>query len=550
MLNNFSLRTKLIASTLLGFFTIVILMSSGQFMLARLIGTVSDMRTTADLVYEHGRADMMHDALKSDVLEAMFHRRDSVPMAESQSTLEEHIDILQKAYGRLCDRQIDAEIAEQALAISPAIAAYIEQARKVLRDHPRGADPSELAPFVASFDDLEERLGALGESIKAKTENTYATSVENVSVTRRVTAVVAALACAWLLFLAVTTTDISRRLRALVESTESIARDQTNLVQRIEITDGKDEVASASRALNSYLDSLTEIIEGLRVAASRLHAAVGNMIELAASTVTHVNASNAEVVSTVTAFAGMTEAADELALVADRSTAAIREADTEASSGRAAVVSAVDAINALAANVGDAAHVINELHGDSREIGAVLNLIREIAEQTNLLALNAAIEAARAGEQGRGFAVVADEVRSLASRTHSSTGRIHDIVSQLQLRAQRAVQAMESSLDISHSCKDNVRVAGSLFERIGEAVSMTSEINHEVARAAESQRHGAAEASTRLNDVQRMADATVRSSADIMSGAETAKDVAEGLEALINRFRTRPIDANATVTMF
>jgi methyl-accepting chemotaxis protein len=152
--------------------------------------------------------------------------------------------------------------------------------------------------------------------------------------------------------------------------------------------------------------------------------------------------------------------------------------------------------------------------------------MRDIAEQTSLLALHAAIDDPRASEQGRDLTVVADDLRRLASRTHSSTGCTWRITCHLHVRAQRAVQNKEAILEISRACSDNVRVADGLFERIGAAMSAASDSSHEVKRAAKDQGRIAATANSRLIGVQRTA-------------AETAKDVAECLETLFNRSSRR-----------
>ena len=167
-----------------------------------------------------------------------------------------------------------------------------------------------------------------------------------------------------------------------------------------------------------------------------------------------------------------------------------------------------------------------------------------------MLALVVAIEAVRAGEQARGLSASADEVRSLGARIGRSSGRIRGILSQLQERAQRAVHPIETRLDISRACSDNVREVENLFDRVGMAVSATSDINHVVARAAEHQRRVVATANSRLIDAQRMTTETVDPSADVMSGVETAEDAAEGLEALINRFRARGATTEDGLTMF
>jgi methyl-accepting chemotaxis protein len=177
----------------------------------------------------------------------------------------------------------------------------------------------------------------------------------------------------------------------------------------------------------------------------------------------------------------------EVARNATEAAKAASHSDEEAQNGQAVVDRTINAIDALASEVDRAANVIHRLEQDSDKIGTVLDVIKGIAEQTNLLALNAAIEAARAGEQGRGFAVVADEVRTLASRTQQSTAEIQQMIERLQAGAQEAVSVMEDSRSRASDSVSSAQSAGQSLESITRSVASITDMNTQIASAADEQ---------------------------------------------------------------
>ncbi len=213
-----------------------------------------------------------------------------------------------------------------------------------------------------------------------------------------------------------------------------------------------------------------------------------------------------EVDQVATAMTEMSATVHEVARNATEAAEAAQRADEETGKGKMVVSQAIEAIDLLANEVNDAAQVIHRLEQDSDEIGAVLDVIRGIAEQTNLLALNAAIEAARAGEQGRGFAVVADEVRTLAQRTQQSTQEIQNMIERLQSGAQDAVKAMEQGRSRAQVGVEQAAEAGVSLETIAQAVGTISDMNTQIATAAEEQSVVAEEINLNIVSISDMAD--------------------------------------------
>ena len=234
----------------------------------------------------------------------------------------------------------------------------------------------------------------------------------------------------------------------------------------------------------------------------------------------------------------MSVSVQEVALNAQRTADAASRAEAEADAGGKVVSQTGITITRLAEDIQQAADVIHELETHSQNISKVLDVIRGIAEQTNLLALNAAIEAARAGEQGRGFAVVADEVRALARRTHDSTEEIEGLIANLQRVAQQAVEQMQSSRSLTQRTVDLANEAGVALGRITESVSTIEQMNQQIAAAAEQQSAVAeniSESVTRVRDIgDQSASATEQTAG---ASAELARLGVE-LQELVRQFRT------------
>ena len=238
-----------------------------------------------------------------------------------------------------------------------------------------------------------------------------------------------------------------------------------------------------------------------------------------------------------TAMNEMTATATEVATNARSAADAAQNADGDVNSGMVIVEQTVTSINSLAAEVERANDVIRTLQSDSEEIGSVLDVIRGIAEQTNLLALNAAIEAARAGEQGRGFAVVADEVRTLASRTQQSTEEIQKMIERLQSGANDAVHVMEESHIQAKNSVDQAGKTGDALKKITLAVNTINQMNLEISNAAGQQTEVAREIDMNLNQINQASHESVSNAGEASQESENLNQLASHLQELMQQFK-------------
>ncbi|MFM5880009.1 methyl-accepting chemotaxis protein [Aeromonas sanarellii] len=326
--------------------------------------------------------------------------------------------------------------------------------------------------------------------------------------------------------------DLGRVSKALA----AIAHGEGDLTVQI-TTSSKDEVGLLAQNFNLFVTRLHGIVSRLRDVTIELAAQSRTQAAGAEARSQRVRQQQDEIVMVATAVTEMASATQEIAGNAEFAATTAGEAVSLAVAGQSQVGQSQRSITGLADEVSDASQTIHELDGHAQQISGILATISGIAEQTNLLALNAAIEAARAGEQGRGFAVVADEVRVLSRRTHDSTAEIQQMIEALQQTTRRAVGGMETSRRLAGTSVEDAESANQSLARINEAIGSISDMATQIAAAAEEQTSVTGEISRNTENIRHVSQALAEQAGEEAAQAAELKSLTERLEQEIGRFR-------------
>ena len=327
-----------------------------------------------------------------------------------------------------------------------------------------------------------------------------------------------------------------RPLNNVSTALEQIANGSGDLTQRIKV-ESQDEVGKLAHNFNTFVGSLQQLIGHIREQSSQLTQQSESSARRAQSAVDEIHHQQQEITMVATAVTELASATQEIASHAEQTAQAAQESTASTENGHELVENTKGSINKLANELQSASDIVSELERHGQEISTVLATIQGIAEQTNLLALNAAIEAARAGEQGRGFAVVADEVRVLSQRTHSSTEEIKNTITVLQETTGRAVSIMHSSADLAGlSVQDADRAANALGE-INQAVTLISDMATQIATAAEEQTHVTSEITQNITSIKDVADQLVVGVNQSSEESYQVKSQADELSAKVATFK-------------
>ena len=309
-----------------------------------------------------------------------------------------------------------------------------------------------------------------------------------------------------------------------------------DLTEKVEVY-SEDELGKLSNGFNDLIDALRSMLKEIGSSSEQLSASAEQTAAISSQSSQNINYQKEQTDMIATAMTEMTATVDEVANSANNTLLEVQKANKETVDGQSVVQDSINTINKLASEIESAAVVIDKLDQYSTNIGAVLDVIRGIADQTNLLALNAAIEAARAGEQGRGFAVVADEVRTLASKTQESTSEIQEMIERLQTGTREAVNVMESSRRGAQNSVEQTATAGETLEKITQAVSVINDMSTHIASAAEEQSSVSQEMHQNVSSISEMADSTAQGAAENLEASQELARLAEHMQKLVGKFK-------------
>lgn len=458
--------------------------------------------------------------------------RDTLALMDKQNA---QIDEVRKTYEPLIADQNERATYNQYVQL---LSQY-RQLEARMKNHAQSGQLDELRTLLnRELLDNSEQINTLMENlVKINTEqtrNTNQVAAEQYStaftlvIALLVVATVLTFVCALLL-----TRSIVKPINDALHAAEQIA--EGNLTRPIQ-TQGRDEAARLLQAMAKMQNKLRDTLHQISGSANQLASAAEELNSVTEESARGLQQQNNEIEQAATAVTEMTSAVEEVARNAVSTSEASKDATRSAGDGRDLVMETVSAIERMSADVQGTAELVSNLAEESRDIGKVLDVIRGLADQTNLLALNAAIEAARAGEAGRGFAVVADEVRALAHRTQQSTSEIKRMIGSIQGGTEQAVNSMRNSTERAESTLNIARGAGLALDTITGAVAQINERNLVIASAAEEQAQVAREVDRNLVNINDLSVQSATGAHQTSAASAELSRLAVDLNSLVARF--------------
>ncbi len=330
--------------------------------------------------------------------------------------------------------------------------------------------------------------------------------------------------------------SITGPIRQMVSLVDDIADGEGDLTKRLE-SRSQDELGALSRGINRFIDKLQALLGDVQKTASEVHRHAGDTDRIAGQTDSNLQHHQAEMEQMLTAVQEMSYVSQEVATHANNTADSAKQAQSAADQGKVRFQQVIHSMHKVAAEAGKGAEVVEGLAHDSEQITSILTVIQGIADQTNLLALNAAIEAARAGEQGRGFAVVADEVRKLAGNTQQAVQNTQELIEKIRHSSANAVNAIQQSQQLTHQAVGEADLAEAALDSIFQAIATINDMTYQIASAAEEQSSVSETVSGNLSKTSALANDIARDATSTANASQALRQAAERLQQLLGQFR-------------
>jgi methyl-accepting chemotaxis protein len=542
MLANMSIKSKVRLSGIICSVLAIAIALTSYSGLGSLNGSLDAVTLNAALLKNHLHADMMHEALRGDVLGALYARTRSqdVSAAIKQAT-HEHAAEFRAAVLDNKKLLADTEMLARFAKLESESEAYIAQAEALVEQ--AVTDPeiaaAKYGSFNLKFETLEETMLSFTNLIEAQNKSVQESGSKLAEqASTRVTTMSLLAVFVIAIIALVIPKSINEKLARIQElgATVAAAAAQGNLTVRADAR-SDDEVGALAKQLNDILAGFQNSMTEIRGAVSKLVSLTGDVAHVSRETSDGVQRQHAETEQVATAVNEMTATVQEIARNSMQTANSANDGNDAATSGRRIVAQAIESMDVLSQQVDRAVGVLQKLKTDSGNIGVVLDVIRSIAEQTNLLALNAAIEAARAGEQGRGFAVVADEVRTLAQRTQQSTREIQDMIQRLQTGVGEVAATMEQGQQQTRATVQKVSEAGTSLDAITNAVGAITDMSTQIATTTEEQSKTTEEINRNVANISGVADQVAASAERAARATQEMLQLTQQLDTLVQRFK-------------
>ena len=535
-----SIKLRLILLIVTGLLTALVMSLVSYVGNTQMAGAVSDSEVSMAALRNHLEADMMHDALRADVLSAMLVGlgKSTSSKAEVRSSIDEHATRFREVLGNNLKLPVNATIKAGLDQIKPSLDTYINAAERIVGlalEDPQAAQ-QQLGSFNAAFSQLEDQMAALSELIESDTQQT---SVGTQQANSNANFALSGVLNSSLLLLLVQGRWVLRSIMGPLQTASRIADSiaHGHLSEPIAEPAGKDEASTLIRSLATMQRDLRGMIEVVR---SNAHGVSGMSERLSSGCheVADSSQQQSSAASTMAAAASeMTASIEEITRHAERALNMANQAENLAKEGGRVIHQVVSDMDGIARSAQQSAQVIRTLDKESEGIFSIIQVIKGIADQTNLLALNAAIEAARAGEQGRGFAVVADEVRSLAGRTSASTQEIAGMVARIQQSTREAVSSMEAGVaQVDKGMAVTAEVERAIRE-ILDATLNTTQLVNDITRTIGEQSLASNEIAHQVEMIAGMSEGNSRVIGQTASTTDELASLAGQLSQSVDRFR-------------